>query len=306
MFPEIELTALQWLAAQTSGDQPSFKPSHQHLLNALLPLLDVAESHRKGAASRSTPYLRILGLVPELEEGLLPSVRDPTGTALRLSSRRLGEIRNQHQAIVCARCRPIDVLVVPDPHSDVRAAAYRCRATRADFDVLPAIPRILRAIRWLDRDLVVTLVQGHQESIVLGRCQFLVECRVWNWRRCLLLLPTSSAPAGSRTVARKMRLFDFLPVAYELSDSTSDLRTSPEKFANALGNGIFSAAKPRGTRVAQPEPSDPVHSITSPQQATRPTTNKERANISAHAAMEVSSNFAFGRQLISRVLLVTA
>jgi len=99
MFPEIELTGFQRLAAQLSADQLPFKPSRQHLLNALATLLDVAEFHRQDVASRCTPYLRIPGLMSELEEQLVPFVRDPVGKALRLGIRRLGEIASGFMTI---------------------------------------------------------------------------------------------------------------------------------------------------------------------------------------------------------------
>ena len=99
MFPEIELTGFQRLAAQLGADQLPFKPSRQHLLNALVSLLDVAEFRRKDAANRSTPVVRIPGLMSELEEQLVPFVLDPVGTALRLGIRRLGEIASGFMSI---------------------------------------------------------------------------------------------------------------------------------------------------------------------------------------------------------------
>jgi hypothetical protein len=99
MFSEIELTGFQRLAAQLGTDQLPFKPSRQYLLNALASLLGVAEFYRKDAANRSIPHLRIPGLIPELEEELVPFGRDPVGTTLRLGIRRLGEIASGFMTI---------------------------------------------------------------------------------------------------------------------------------------------------------------------------------------------------------------
>ncbi len=101
MFPEIELTGLQRLAAQLGADQPPFKPSRQHLLNALVSLLDVAELYRKDAANRSTPFVRIPGLMSELDEQLVPFVRDPVGIII-------------HSAIIALHKIESGIIRVPD------------------------------------------------------------------------------------------------------------------------------------------------------------------------------------------------
>ena len=89
--PHIELTGFQRMAAELIEDQ-DFKPSRQKVLNALSALLDATELHRAKTIGRIPSMTRVPGWLSELEEGLLPFVRDPVGTALKLGIRRLGEI----------------------------------------------------------------------------------------------------------------------------------------------------------------------------------------------------------------------
>jgi hypothetical protein len=100
MFQEadIDLAGLQQLDAQMTDDQ-DFKPSRQKILTALSSLLDQAEVHRLTALRHRTTTTMIPGRLSELEEGLLPFVRDPIGTALRLGIRRLGEIASEFLTI---------------------------------------------------------------------------------------------------------------------------------------------------------------------------------------------------------------
>jgi hypothetical protein len=100
MFQEskIKLTGFQRLAAELTADQ-DFKPSCHKVLNALASLLDATELHRAKTIGRIPSTVRVPGWLSELEEGLLPFVSDPIGTALRLGIRRLGEIASEFMAI---------------------------------------------------------------------------------------------------------------------------------------------------------------------------------------------------------------
>jgi hypothetical protein len=95
---ETELTGLQRLAGELTADR-NFKPSRQKVLNALASLLDATELHRAKSIGRIPSTTRVPGWLSELEERLLPFVRDPVGTALRLGIRRLGEIASEFMAI---------------------------------------------------------------------------------------------------------------------------------------------------------------------------------------------------------------
>jgi hypothetical protein len=100
MFQEadIDLAGFQQLDAQVTADQ-DFRPARQKVLTALSSLLDQAEVHRLTALRHSTTTTRIPGRLSELEEGLLPFVRDPVGTTIRLGIRRLGEIASGFMTI---------------------------------------------------------------------------------------------------------------------------------------------------------------------------------------------------------------
>jgi hypothetical protein len=93
MFQEadIDLAGFQQSDAQVTADQ-DFRPARQKVLTALSSLLDQAEVHRMKSIGRISSTVRVPGCLSEVEEGLLPFVRDPIGTALRLGIRRLGEI----------------------------------------------------------------------------------------------------------------------------------------------------------------------------------------------------------------------
>jgi hypothetical protein len=93
MFQEldIDLPGFQRVDAQVAGDR-GLKSSRQNVCTALSSLLDQAEVHRTKSIGRIPSTVRIPGRVSEVEERLLPFVRDPVGTALRLGIRRLGEI----------------------------------------------------------------------------------------------------------------------------------------------------------------------------------------------------------------------
>ena len=91
MFQDVEPIRFQRLAAQVTADQDC-RPSRQKVLNALGSLLDQAEIHRLNAIRNSTTTARVPGRLSEVEESLLPFVRDPIRTAVQLGIRRLGEI----------------------------------------------------------------------------------------------------------------------------------------------------------------------------------------------------------------------
>jgi hypothetical protein len=102
MFQEVEPMRFQrtapQVAAQLVADQ-GFRPSRQKVLNALASLLDQAEIHRLNAVRNSTTTARVPGWLSEVEEDLLPLVRDPVGGALRLGIRRPGEIASGFMTI---------------------------------------------------------------------------------------------------------------------------------------------------------------------------------------------------------------
>jgi hypothetical protein len=98
MFQGVEPIRFQRVAAQLVADQ-DFRPSRQKVLNAVASLLDQAEIHRLNAVRNSTTAARVPGWLSEVEEDLLPFVRDPVGTALRLGIRRLGEIAAKFMTI---------------------------------------------------------------------------------------------------------------------------------------------------------------------------------------------------------------
>jgi hypothetical protein len=95
---EIELTGFQRIAAELTAGQ-DFKPSRQKVINALASLLDATDLHRVKSIGRIPSTVRVPGWLSELEEALLPFVRDPVGTALRLGIRRLGEIAAKFMTI---------------------------------------------------------------------------------------------------------------------------------------------------------------------------------------------------------------
>jgi hypothetical protein len=65
----------------------------------LVSLLGEAELRKNNAASHSTPNVTIPGGMTETDEKLLPFVRDPIETALRMGIRRLGEIASGFMTI---------------------------------------------------------------------------------------------------------------------------------------------------------------------------------------------------------------
>jgi hypothetical protein len=83
MFQEadIDLAGLQQLDAKVADDQ-DLKSSRRKVLTALSSLLDQAEVHRMKSIGRIPSTVRVPGCLSEVEEGLLPFVRDPIGTAL--------------------------------------------------------------------------------------------------------------------------------------------------------------------------------------------------------------------------------
>jgi hypothetical protein len=93
MFQEldIDLPGFQRVDAQVADDR-GLKSSRQKVLTALSSLLDQAEAHRTKSIGRTPSNVQASRRLSELEEALLPFVRDPVGTALRMGIRRLGEI----------------------------------------------------------------------------------------------------------------------------------------------------------------------------------------------------------------------
>ena len=88
--PKIELTGFKDFVA--ADRDFTLTPSCQKIINALASLLDAVEVHRNNSIGRIPSTVRVAGSLSDLEERLLPYVRDPVGTALRLGIRRLGEI----------------------------------------------------------------------------------------------------------------------------------------------------------------------------------------------------------------------
>jgi hypothetical protein len=95
MFQElkIELTGLKDFVA--ADRDFTLTPLRQKVLSALASLLDAAEVHGNNSIGRIPSTVRVPGWLPELEEGLLPFVRDPVGTALRLGDSTTGEIAGE-------------------------------------------------------------------------------------------------------------------------------------------------------------------------------------------------------------------
>jgi hypothetical protein len=90
---EIKMTDLR-LATRLGAGKGGlpFSPA-QTLLHALSALLDQAEVQRINRAKSAGPIPgRVPGLLSEVDEELLPFIRDPVEAALRLGIRRLGKI----------------------------------------------------------------------------------------------------------------------------------------------------------------------------------------------------------------------
>jgi len=83
MFQEadIDLAGFQQLDAQVTADQ-DFRPARQKVLTALSSLLDQAEVHRMKSIGRIPSTVRVPGCLSEVDEGLLPFVRDPIAVFL--------------------------------------------------------------------------------------------------------------------------------------------------------------------------------------------------------------------------------
>jgi hypothetical protein len=91
---EIKMTDFQRLATRLGAGKAGlpFSPT-QRLLHALSALLAQAEVQRINRMKSADPIpVRVPGWLSEVDEELLPFVRDPVGAALRLGIRRLGEI----------------------------------------------------------------------------------------------------------------------------------------------------------------------------------------------------------------------
>ena len=96
--PETELTYFEGLAIRWIADQ-DFKPSRPKLFKALAAVLNELELHRTNSAYHTQGTVRVPRWLSETEEALLPYVRDPIGTALKLGIRRLGEIASKFMTI---------------------------------------------------------------------------------------------------------------------------------------------------------------------------------------------------------------
>src|SRR6185369_8540635 len=83
---------------QAIADQ-DFEPSMPKVLRSLTALLNELEFHRTNSAHRIQSTVRVPGWLSEAEEKLLPFVRDPIGTTLKLGIRRLGEIASEFMTI---------------------------------------------------------------------------------------------------------------------------------------------------------------------------------------------------------------
>lgn len=91
---EIKTTFFHWLATRLGATKDGLPfPPAQSLLHALSALLDQAEVQRIDRLNSADPIpVTFPGWLSAVDEQLLPFVRDPIETALRLGVRRLGEI----------------------------------------------------------------------------------------------------------------------------------------------------------------------------------------------------------------------